>query len=56
MTQECQQWGLSSFKPNIKCYGVFRKEKSRKASKAYRDGLDGQEYQNKALIKELKTL
>ena len=56
-----------SVEPIVKCYVVFRKEKSRKAAKAYRDGqkeyvrkLENRnailEYQNEALIQELKTL
>ena len=56
-----------SVEPIAKCYVVFRKEKSRKAAKAYRDGqkeyvrkLENRnailEYQNEALIQELKTL
>ena len=56
-----------SVEPIAKCYVVFRKEKSRKAAKAYRDGqkeyvrkLEKRnailEYQNEALIQELKTL
>ena len=56
-----------SVEPIAKCCVVFRKEKSRKAAKAYRDGQKEYvrklenlnailEYQNKALIKEIKTL
>ena len=56
-----------SVEPIVKCYVVFRKDKSRKAAKAYRDGqkeyvrkLENRnailEYQNEALIQELKTL
>ena len=56
-----------SVEPIAKCYVVFRKEKSRKAAKAYRDSqkeyvrkLEKRnailEYQNEALIQELKTL
>ena len=48
-----------SVEPIAKCYVVFRKEKSRKAAKAYRDGQKCHrilEYQNEALIQELKTL
>ena len=56
-----------SFKPIVKYYVGFRKEKSGKAAKAYRDRqkeyvrkLENRnailEYQNEALIQELKTL
>ena len=44
---------MSSLSPIVKCYYVFRKEKSCKAAKAYRDG---QKEYDDAVIKELKTL